>query len=352
MRVLIVKTSALGDIIHALPVLDYLHQVKPGIEVDWVVEEPFREILDGNPLLSRLHQVRTRVWRKSPLSCATRREIAALRQTLQEREYDLVFDIQGNLKSGAIDWLAGCAHRIGFTRDELQESINLLFTTRQVPVRLLDKHVTDKYLRVVSVPFGKDFTTLKLSSTIATSAEDDAAAETLLATMGDGLVILFHYGTTWQTKFWSEAGWVELGKQVLERYADSSLLFSWGNDEERRKVTEIATRIGGQARIIDRFSLKGLVALLKKVDLVVGGDTGPVHLAAAVGTPTVSFYRVTDARRNGPRGDQHIHIQSPLHCRVCLRKECDRDRQCRESITVEAMMKGIEGLFAGVGSGK
>jgi heptosyltransferase I len=89
-----------------------------------------------------------------------------------------------------------------------------------------------------------------------------------------------------------------------------------------------------------------LCAILKKVDLLVGGDTGPVHLAAAVGTPTVSFYRATDARRNGPLGDQHVLIQSPLNCRSCLRKECDRDHECRGSITPEAIMKGIEGLFA------
>src|SRR5512144_2689520 len=98
-RVLIVKMSALGDIIHALPVLDYLHQVSPGIEVDWVVEEPFRDVLEGNPLISRIHTVRTKVWRKSPLALTTLREVRALKKGLREREFDLLFDIQGNLKS-------------------------------------------------------------------------------------------------------------------------------------------------------------------------------------------------------------------------------------------------------------
>src|SRR5512135_1580278 len=106
-RVLIVKMSALGDIIHALPVLDYLHTVSPGIEVDWVVEEPFREVLEGNPLISRIHSVRTKVWRKHPLAGATRREVGALKQALRARNYDLVFDIQGNLKSGLVCWLTG-----------------------------------------------------------------------------------------------------------------------------------------------------------------------------------------------------------------------------------------------------
>ena len=91
-----------------------------------------------------------------------------------------------------------------------------------------------------------------------------------------------------------------------------------------------------------KLSLKGLCAMLKKVDVVVGGDTGPVHMAAAVGTPTVSFYRATDGNRSGPRGDQHVVIQSPLNCTVCQRKSCDKDALCRASITPEALVAGIE----------
>jgi len=186
LRVLIVKMSAMGDIIHALPVLDYLHRVSPGIEIDWVVEEPFREVLDGNPLLSRIHAVRTKVWRKHPLAQGTRREIVALKRALREREYELLFDIQGNLKSSLVCWLSGVEQRIGFAREELQESVNLLFTTRQIPVRPQDRHITDQYLRLVSVPFGRDFQGMKYRTDIQTAPEDDSAAEALIATLADG----------------------------------------------------------------------------------------------------------------------------------------------------------------------
>jgi len=347
MRVLVVKMSALGDIIHALPVLDYLHQVSPGIEVDWVVEEPFRDVLQGNPLINRLHTVRTRVWRKKPFAKATRREIAEVKQALRERDYDLVFDIQGNLKSGLVDWLTGAEQRIGFTREVLQESFNLLFTTRQVPIRPQDRHITDQYLRLVSVSFGRDFKQFSLGSDIHTLPEDDEAAGTLLATLSDGLVFLFHYGTTWQTKFWFEEGWVDLGKRLLENYPESTILLSWGNEAERAAVSDIAARIGTGARVLDRYPLKGFTALLKKVDLVVGGDTGPVHIAAAVGTPTVSLYRASDGKRSGPRGPGHVIVQSPLHCVSCFRTECDKDEQCRRSITVEAVTLAVEKALAG-----
>jgi heptosyltransferase-1 len=347
MRVLVVKMSALGDIIHALPVLDFLHQVMPGIEVDWIVEEPFRDILEGNPLISRLHVVRTKVWRKKPFSSSTRREICNVRDILQQRDYDLVFDIQGNLKSGLVDWLTGADNRIGFAKETLQESINLLFTTRQIPVRPQDYHITDQYLRLVSVCFGKDFSKLPLSSDIYTSPEDDETARTLLATLSDGLVFLFHYGTTWQTKFWFEEGWVHLGKTLLEAYPESTILLSWGNEAERAVVTEIAAAIGTGARVLDRYPLKGFTALLKKVDLVVGGDTGPTHIAAAVGTPTVSLYRASDGKRSGPRGATHVIVQSPLSCTSCFRTECDKDHECRRSITVDAMVRAVEKALAG-----
>ncbi len=342
MRVLIIKASALGDIVHALPVLDYLHQVSPGIEIDWVVEEPFRDVLDGNPLIDTLHVVRTRVWRKSPLAVRTLKEIGALKKNLRERNYDLVFDIQGNLKSGLICMLSGVTDRIGFTREGLQESVNLFFTTRQVPLRRQDYHITDQYLRVVSVPFGRDFREMELRSDIHTAPEDDAAAAMLLATLSDGLTFFFHCGTTWQTKFWSDAGWIELGRAVLERFPESNILFSWGNEKERQAVVAIASAIGSGGRILDRYSLKGLAALLKKVDLVAGGDTGPVHIAAAVGTPTVSYYRASDGRRSGPRGEQHCIIQAPMQCTACFQTQCDRDRECRASITAEMMLRGIE----------
>ena len=345
MRVLIVKMSALGDIIHALPVLDYLHQVAPGIEIDWVVEEPFRDVLDGNPLIGRIHTVRTKVWRKKPFSPRTLREIGSLKRSLRERNYDLLFDIQGNLKSGLVCMLSGVDDRIGFDREGLQESVNLLFTTRKTPMRRQDYHITDQYLRVVSVPFGRDFREMELATDIQTSPEDDGAASALLATLANGLVFFFHCGTTWPTKLWIREGWIALGKAVLQSYPESSILLSWGNEAEKGEAIAIAGAIGNGARVIERYSLKGLAALLKKVDMVIGGDTGPVHLAAAVGTPTVSFYRASDGKRSGPRGGRHFILQAPLRCTACFDTTCDRDDECRRSITPEMLMKGVNRLL-------
>jgi len=224
--------------------------------------------------------------------------------------------------------------------------VNLLFTTRQIPIRPRDRHVTDQYLRVVGLPFGRDFQEMVLATDIYTAPADDAAADALLATLSDGLVFLFHCGTTWPSKFWYEEGWVQLGKSLLQTYPESSLLLTWGNEAERELATAIAAAMGGGARLVDRHSLKGLTAILKKVDLVVGCDSGPVHLAAAVGTPTVSLYRASDGKRSGPQGKIHAIVQSPLHCSCCFRTSCDNDEVCRQSITVEAVLSAAERILS------
>jgi heptosyltransferase-1 len=341
MRILIIKTSALGDIIHALPVLDYLHQVVPGVSVDWAVEEQFQDLLSGNPLLSELRVLRTRRWRRQPFKVETLREIQALWQELRARKYEYVFDIQGNLKSGIIAWATGVEQRIGFSRDHLQESANALFIKRPVPQRKEDDHAGGRYLRIVSVPFGRDYLGMTLSSDIFTGPAEEAAAEALIRECGPGPVFLFHCGTTWQTKFWSEAGWIRLGQLVCSGFPESVMLFSWGNDTERATAERLAAAIGDHACVIGRYSLKGISALLKKVDVVVGGDTGLIHLAAALGTPTVSYYRASDGSVSGPRGNGHVIVQSPLPCTRCQRTACEKDAECRDSISADTIYAGI-----------
>jgi len=192
---------------------------------------------------------------------------------------------------------------------------------------------------------GKDYAGIRLTSEITTSAADDQAAEIFLATLLDGLVFLFHPGTTWKTKLWDEKGWIELGKALTESFPDATILLSFGGEMERLSAERIATGIGRHTKLLPQLSIKGFAALIKKVDIMFGGDTGPIHIAAAVGTPTISFYRSTDGRRNGPRGDMHRIIQSPLPCAKCLNRECDKDAACRESIKVNDMFSAAVELL-------
>ncbi|MEI7818486.1 MAG: glycosyltransferase family 9 protein, partial [Desulfuromonadales bacterium] len=203
MRVLIIKTSALGDVIHALPVLDYLHKASPGIVIDWVIEEGFKDVLEGNPLLNKLHVLSTRRWRKSPFTGQTRSEITTLWRELRSNRYDIVFDIQGNFKSGLIDLASGAKLKVGFPLKLQQEKINSFFTTKKVPLSASDDHASLRCLSVVSAPFERPYQDAEYSTDIAFSNHDSSEAAGLISELEAGPKVLFHCGTTWQTKFWT-----------------------------------------------------------------------------------------------------------------------------------------------------
>ena len=347
MRILIVKISAMGDVLHALPVLDYLKQASPGCEIDWVIEEAFADLLRDNPLISKLHTVHFKQWKRRPFSLDTIKEVQAARKGLAERSYDLVIDIQGNIKSGIVAWLSGCPRRTGFCRVAAQESLNSLFINRRIRLLPGDRHITEQYLRIAEAAFDLKFSGLQLHTDVCTSQEDDLAAEELVNRFRrSGPVILIHTGTTWQTKFWHESGWIELGGKIITSFPGAVLLFSWGNASERSAAERITASLGSQAVQLDKFSLMRLAALVKKVALVIGGDTGIVHLAAAAGTPTVSYYRASDGLRSGPRGAQHAIVQAPMPCARCFRTRCEKDRECRESITPELLLEEIKRVLS------
>lgn len=344
MRILIISTFSLDEIIYALPVLDFLKQVSADAEIDWVVEDSFQDILAGNPLITLLHIVRTNTWQKHYFCLSNWREIFQMKATLRNRAYDIVFDLQGDVTSGLIAWLTNSPRRYGFDQSLVRQPLNAKFINNQIPLRRQDNHCSDRVLRMVSVPFGKDYNAYTLRVDICSAAED-AAAELYLATLSDGLVLIIHPGASWKTKMWHERGWIGLGKELLDHFTDTTLLIYAEHQGEREAAERIAAGIGRQTRILPQLSLKGFTALVKKTDLLIGGDAWPMHLAAAVGTPTISFYRSTDSRRNSPRGELHRAVQSPLSCSRCLDSECKRDQECMESVTVASMLAACRELL-------
>jgi heptosyltransferase-1 len=342
LRILIIKTSSLGDIIHSLPVLEYLRQAAPAATIDWVVDEEFVDLVSGNPLINRLLPVAFRRWKKAPFAWRTWQEIVSFIKTLRQERYDLIFDLQGNLKSGVVCAFGRAPVKIGFSRAHQQERLNALFTNRKVGFLPLDKNAGQRYLRIVSDPFALPPESAVPHGDIYTSPDDNTYAQQIAGGAAGRPLILFHNGTTWTTKLWHAEGWKQLADALLLRYQQATILLSWGNAEERALAEAIARHIGDRAVVLEKMSLKQFVAVLKQVDLVVGGDTGPIHLAAAVGTPTVSFYRCTDGSLNGPLGKDHRIVQSPMSCTKCLYKACNRDEECRKSISVKAILTAAE----------
>jgi len=344
-KVLIVKASALGDVVHALPVLAWLKSADPALEIDWLVEEGFAPLLDGHPFLRQIHRIATRSWRKQGRLEALRQGWRMIRQLRRER-YDIVLDLQGNSKSGLFTLLSGAPRRYGFDASGVREWPNLLATNHRVSLSGAEHHISERSLAIARAAFPQGTEHL-LAGPLPVSDQAVVSIDCLLQDFGiDGRSIaVLHYGTTWTTKLWAVDCWRDL-LRCLVAETDLVPVLTWGSAEEKQVVDELSAAVAGRALVWPRGTLPELVALLAKAAVVVGGDTGPVHIAAAVGTPTVSLYRVTDNKRNGPRGEGHIRLQSTLPCSPCLRKECDRDAECGRSIAVAEVVQAISRLTA------
>lgn len=347
MKVLIVKTSALGDIIHALPVLACLKTLHDELDIDWVVESRFEELLRNHPLISGIIVVDTKKWRKNFFSFACWVDFFKVMRALRKQQYDVVFDLQGNLKSGLITFFTQSSMKVGLAPQYMQERINRLFVD-VVGSGCSSKHISDIYIHTVQ-SFYDHTCQPNLISGIYTSPEDDAAATALLGTFSSFPTVCIHHGTTWETKFWHDDGWIYVARQILSEYPSASIILSSGTQDEFRHANELAQLIGSQRVIVlPVVSLKQFVAVLKQVTLVLGGDTGPVHLAAAVGTATVSLYRSSDGDRSGPRGEKHVCIQSPLSCTRCFKTKCPDTVTCMHSILPEKVFGAAANLIHGL----
>jgi len=344
MKVLIVKVSALGDIVHALPVLAYLHEACPGLTVDWLLETGFAPILEGHPLVNRTLHLDTRGWRKQGVRASVKGALHVISALRRER-YDVVLDLQGNSKSGLFTWLSGAPKRFGFDKSQVREALNLLATNHKAIMAADCHYIGLRYLQIArtAFPAGPD---VPLCGPLPVSGR---AAETVASWLDchglhPGTFFVIHYGTTWETKKWPLEQWCELVSKMARQ--GRSLVLTWGSDDERRAAETMAHASQGRAVIWPRGSLPELVALLAAARLVIGADTGPVHIAAAVKTPTVSLFRVTDSERNGPPGEGHVRLQARMDCSPCLRKECERDHECGRSITVDAVFKAVFELLS------
>jgi len=335
--------SALGDVIHALPVLRYIRQLHPDADIDWVVEDPFAPVLAGHPDIHEILTVRTKYWRTLPTMTMLGKALKFIRR-LRRDHYDVVLDLQGNSKSGLFTLMSRADKKFGFDRHQVREWPNILATNHRVALDEGEHHIAQRALAVARAAFPGGENVPQAGPLPVDAAARQRVIEQLAEHHIHHPLVIFHYGTTWETKLWNVACWQQLACQLIEVFGITPVL-TWGNEAERTAAEAVREATSGRALLWPRGTLPELVALLEQADVVVGGDTGPIHIAAAVGTATVSLFRVTDAERNGPAGPEHRRLQSPLPCAMCLRKHCDRDEQCSRSIPVDEVISAIGDLL-------
>lgn len=336
MRCLIVKLSALGDVVHALPAVRLLQAQRPGVEITWVVERRVAGILDGQGIdaVVAIDSRSVRADLKSGRLRAAAGAVVDLRRRLAQ-PFDLCLDLQGNTKSGVVARLARARRRVGLPRSLCREWPNTWLIREQAPVAA--GHVVDQVGGVVAHALGVAWEVpeppyLRLDSAVVDRRNVRRAA--------------LINGASWETKLWPVDRFAAVGRWLAERGFE--VLVPWGGEGERGRAEAIAAGIGTAATVPPRGSLAKLAALLASCRLAVGGDTGPTHIAWAVGTPTVSLYGPNPAARNGPRGAGHRVLQARVDCSPCWGKRCPTGHFiCMESIDVEQVVAAVAALLDG-----
>ncbi|HEX4950191.1 MAG TPA: glycosyltransferase family 9 protein [Blastocatellia bacterium] len=317
MRILIVKLGAIGDVVHTLPALAALRRAMPEAHITWVVERGgAAKLLRDNPALDELIEVDTRGWRKDLLGQDTR---AAIKASLSQlRGFDVALDFQGLLKSGMMAWLSRAPRRIGFCKSALREPASAYLLTELVNVDD-DDHIIKKNLQLVAhlgvaIDGAYEFP-------LGISCTEQQFAEQQIAVRG-GNVAIINPGGGWPTKLWNVAGFAEIADRLWEAYGWRSVV-TYGPGEEALAQSVITHARSGAVELLDS-TLKQFFALAQQARLFIGGDTGPLHLAAAAGTPIVGIYGPTPARRNGPFAAADVIVERfDLDCRVdCFRRSC------------------------------
>ena len=290
MRILLVKTSSLGDVVHNLPVASDLHARFPGARIDWAVEESFADIPRLHPAVGEVVPVALRRWRRTLLRRDTRQALAALRARLRRAGYDYVIDTQGLFKSAILSCLAP-GRRIGLDWVSSREPLRPFYhRTYRVP---WGQHavVRNRQLAAEALGYAAD---TPVDYGIAAPALDGSA--TWAAPIRDRPYAVLLHATSAQRKLWPEQQWIELAGHLQQR--GLACVLPWGSDAEHARSRRLAEPIPDSV-VPPRLSLTELAALLGHAQLVIGLDTGLSHLAAALGTPTVGIYVATEPDATG-----------------------------------------------------
>ncbi len=338
-NILIVKLSAIGDVIHTLPSLSALRKLYPDADITWVIEEASSDIIKDHPHLDRVIVSRRKKWiadlKKLHGVNRTIREIRAFISTLRSRRYDLVLDFHGLLKSSLIVLLSGGKRKLGY--DSMQE-ISGLFLNEKIHEDM-EKHAVDRYLdfpRYLGSDVGdKEFL-------IPVQEENKDRVEKLLSINNidiKGRFVAVSPMALWETKLWENEKFAGLCDKITEEMKAKVVFTGSGGDGMIEHIQSLM--VFPSVNLEGQTTLKDLAYLYELSPLMITTDSGPMHIAAAMRTPVVALFGPTDPLRTGPYGDGHVVIRREMPCSPCFLKKCD-SRKCMKEITVEEVFQAVK----------
>jgi len=296
-RILIVRLTALGDVIHGLPVATALRNHFPNANISWAVEGRGADLIEGHPDLDSIIRL-PRHWSRSLGS------IRSVRRLLRKQSFDVAVDLQCLTKSALVAWLSGAKRRLGVAGADGRE-FSKWFNNELTNVKA--SHVVEHYLQILK-PLGIESPAVEFK-VAEQPADADFAAQTLaqLGLAGSGFAIL-NPGAGWPSKLWPANRYGDLANRLLHTHGIKSLAV-WGGTDERPLARDIAESSGGAAVIAPPTTMTQLAAITRRANLFVGSDTGPMHLSVAVGTPTISLHGTSRGDWCGAYGPSNIRLQ-------------------------------------------
>jgi heptosyltransferase I len=292
LKILLIRTSALGDVVHCLPVLTALRRHLPDAKIGWVVEGAMAPVLAGHPDLDELLVVRLRAWRKKPFSRETLRQVATFRDALDRFAPDVTLDLMGNHKAGFLSALTLCDRRIGPARPWRREPSSSFWISE--PIEIHGTHAVDRALSLLDA-----FDIPAEPADFGGSKIFRPGLDQLPEGLPEPPFLLIQAGAGWPSKRYAPERWGEVARRLREETG----LLTWVPiaPGEEGLAAEVETTGGGAVRTMPA-DLPTLAALLRRARLVMGGDSGPTHLAHALGTPVLMLMGPTDPARHGPYG--------------------------------------------------
>ncbi|MBX9791294.1 MAG: lipopolysaccharide heptosyltransferase II [Pirellulales bacterium] len=341
-RILIIKPSAVGDVVHTLPLLVKLRRRYPAAQIDWFITPENAELVRAHPALSNIVLFPRRQYARFGTSPTATLGVVRLLAELRRAHYDLVVDVHGQARSAVFALATGAKCRVGYER--AREWAWLAYSHR-VPVPTMDCHAVDRYLGLSDV--------LNLDRdppdfTICLPPAVDERANELLA--GEGLIgqrySVISPSTTWETKFWSPEHFGEVARHLSARGLRVLVV---GAPSERERCRMVAEQCPGAIDLAGRTSLGVLAAVMRQAAICVTNDSGTMHLAAALGRPFVSVFGPTNPVRTGPYQRPDAVVRLDLECSPCLLRKlrhCRHEHRCLRDLGSSLVIERIELVLA------